>query len=190
MSFHDLVVGMFDSDSILEKIDSFGRRIGILNRFFWSKNRYFEWILLVKESVFWIDSSKELVSVFWIDSFGRRIGILNRFFERIGIGILNRFFWSKNRYFESILRKNRYFESILWSKNRYFEPILYRQNRNRNGRAIQRLEFWDWWLFFFRNPLFAKNRMKMLLEIRGNFSNNFYNGFFKKRIRILLDFVT
>ena len=27
-------VGMFDSDSILEKIDSFGRRIGILNRFF------------------------------------------------------------------------------------------------------------------------------------------------------------
>ena len=25
---------MFDSDSILEKIDSFGRRIGILNRFF------------------------------------------------------------------------------------------------------------------------------------------------------------
>ena len=27
-------LGMFDSDSILEKIDSFGRRIGILNRFF------------------------------------------------------------------------------------------------------------------------------------------------------------
>ena len=27
-------IGMFDSDSILEKIDSFGRRIGILNRFF------------------------------------------------------------------------------------------------------------------------------------------------------------
>ena len=27
-------VGMSDSDSILEKIDSFGRRIGILNRFF------------------------------------------------------------------------------------------------------------------------------------------------------------
>ena len=115
MSFHDLVVGMFDSDSILEKIDSFGRRIGILNRFFWSKNRYFEsilrknwyryfeWILLVKESVFWIDSSKELVSVFWIDSFGRRIGILNRFFERIGIGILNRFFGRRigilNRFF-------------------------------------------------------------------------------------------
>ena len=120
------------------------------NRFFWSKNRYFESILLVEESVFWIDSSKELVSVFWMDSFGQRIGILNRFFERIGIGILNRFFWSKNRYFESVLRKNwyRYFESILWSKNRYFEPILYRQNRNRNGRAIQRLEFWDWWLFF------------------------------------------
>ena len=39
-----------------------------------------------------------------IDSFGRRIGILNRFF------------------------------AIQFS----LEPILYRQNRNRNGRAIQR----------------------------------------------------
>ena len=95
-----------------------------------------------------------------VDTFGRRIGILNRFF------------------------------AIRFS----LKPILYRQNRDGMDEPFGALEFWNWWPFFFRNLVFSKNRMKMLLEIVvilviifiTVFSKNvygfsvFYKVFFKK----------
>ena len=103
-------LGMFDSDSIPEKIDSF----------------------LVEESVFWIDSL--LFNFHYI----------NRFFTvRIGTGM---------------------------------------------DEPFSDSEFWNWWPFFFRNPVFYKNCMKILFEISGNFSNNFFNGFFKKPYENIVGF--
>ena len=74
----------------------------------------------------------------------------------------NRFFWSKNRCFESILCCSIFIRTdALPSES---EPEWPRHS------AIRKFETDD---FFFRNPVFHKNRMKMFLEIISNFSNNF-----------------
>ena len=90
----------------------------------------------------------------------------------------NRFFWSKNRYFELILYYSIFIR--IDSLPSELQPEWARHS------AIQNFEIDD--VFFVRNPVFSKNRMKMFLEISGNFSNNFWNGFSKKPYKNIVGF--
>ena len=93
----------------------------------------------------------------------------------------NQYFWSKNRYFESIL-----FFAIRFSLG----PILYRQHRNRNGRAvIQRFGILKLMTFFLGTRFFLKTVWKCYGKLVVILVIIFKTVFSKNRIKILLALV-
>ena len=86
----------------------------------------------------------------------------------------NRFFWSKIRYFESILCYSIFIRTD--SSPSESEPEWTSQYS-----AIRNFDTDDFFLGTWFFP-------KMLLEIGGNFSNTFYNGFFKKPYKNIVGF--
>ena len=85
----------------------------------------------------------------------------------------NWFFWSKNRWFKFILCYSIFIKTDSSSSESELEWTSYSAIRNFENDDL---------FFSLGTRFFSKNRMKMLLEISGNFSKNFYNSFFQKTV--------